>query len=536
MGWKLRAGVVTLALLAGAAAMPLGRTVVAQDEKQRLACPKCLKASPGAFCPDDGTKCVPAELVALHLALTKHANGLDLGKGFSDPLAECIGKDGTIDVAKLEKLVADYAAAARKTPFGSAQQPAPGPRAPSDPPAAAAPAGGREGYAGRTTGKRNLIARGGGSVATASAVEAALKWLARHQSPDGSWSPTGYAAQCGAVACDGTGVDDFSVGLTGLSLLAFLGDGYRPADDDESYVDAVTGKTVRFGETVKKGLKYLMDHQGTDGALGPQVGEMMYNHAIATQALCDAYGMTGSPAYKAAAQSAVGFIVAAQNYGLAWRYTPKCGNNDSSVTGWCVMALKSAEAAGLAVPATAYAGAKAWFGRVTDSNGQVGYDRLGSGEIYVPGKNEQWAHHQTMTGVALLASLEIDRKKDPILLKGARILVQDLPAWDPTAARPTNDFYYWYYATYALFQVDGPAGPIWKKWNKAVADTLCQNQRVRKDGCKDGSWDTEGVDRWAYAGGRVYGTAMNTLTLEVYYRYPVAAVARPRVPEDDDGR
>ena len=27
------------------------------------------------------------------------------------------------------------------------------------------------------------------------------------------------------------------------------------------------------------------------------------------------------------------------------------------------------------------------------------------------------------------------------------------------------------------------------------------------------------MDRWAYAGGRVYGTAINVLTLEVYYRY-----------------
>ena len=103
--------------------------------------------------------------------------------------------------------------------------------------------------------------------------------------------------------------------------------------------------------------------------------------------------------------------------------------------------------------------------------------------------------------------------------RARKILTDDLPKWDPKAARPTNDYYYWYYATLALFQFDGPGGANWKKWNKAMADTLCQNQHVRKDGCSDGSWDTEGVDRWAYAGGRVYGTAINVLTLEVYYRY-----------------
>jgi hypothetical protein len=125
-----------------------------------------------------------------------------------------------------------------------------------------------------------------------------------------------------------------------------------------------------------------------------------------------------------------------------------------------------------------------------------------------------------MTGVGVLCRIFIDKKKgDPMMAKGAKILTDDLPKWDPKAARPTNDYYYWYYATLALFQFDGPGGPMWKKWNKAMADTLCQNQRVRKDGCLDGSWDTEGVDRWAYAGGRVYGTAINVLTLEVYYRY-----------------
>ena len=32
-----------------------------------------------------------------------------------------------------------------------------------------------------------------------------------------------------------------------------------------------------------------------------------------------------------------------------------------------------------------------------------------------------------------------------------------------------------------------------------------------------GSW--EPIDRWGGEGGRVYATAINALTLEVYYRY-----------------
>ena len=95
----------------------------------------------------------------------------------------------------------------------------------------------------------------------------------------------------------------------------------------------------------------------------------------------------------------------------------------------------------------------------------------------------------------------------------------DLPRWDPNGARPSVDYYYWYYATLALFQLDGPDVKNWSTWNKAISDTLCNHQRTSKDGCMDGSWDTDNVDRWAYAGGRVYGTAINVLTLETNFRY-----------------
>ena len=39
----------------------------------------------------------------------------------------------------------------------------------------------------------------------------------------------------------------------------------------------------------------------------------------------------------------------------------------------------------------------------------------------------------------------------------------------------------------------------------------------RRNGGADGSWDP--TSRWGSRGGRVYTTALATLTLEVYYRY-----------------
>src|SRR5262249_53996385 len=51
----------------------------------------------------------------------------------------------------------------------------------------------------------------------------------------------------------------------------------------------------------------------------------------------------------------------------------------------------------------------------------------------------------------------------------AKALVEDdaLPRWEPSAPDSPIDYFCWNQATLALFQHDGPAGEIWKTWNKA---------------------------------------------------------------------
>ncbi len=123
-----------------------------------------------------------------------------------------------------------------------------------------------------------------------------------------------------------------------------------------------------------------------------------------------------------------------------------------------------------------------------------------------------------MTATAIFSRIFMEPGKNKDLQdKAGSVVSADLPKWDSKAEHPTVDFYHWYDGTLALFLQDGPKGPSWKKWNRSVMDALCQNQALRKDGCADGSWSSE-VDRWGFAGGRVYATAINVLTLEVYYR------------------
>jgi hypothetical protein len=80
--------------------------------------------------------------------------------------------------------------------------------------------------------------------------------------------------------------------------------------------------------------------------------------------------------------------------------------------------------------------------------------------------------------------------------------------------------YYWYYGSYAMYQMGG--SKHWEAWQKAMEKAVVGSQR--KEGDEKGSWDPVGP--WGYAGGRVYATALMTLCLEVYFRYARVLGAR----------
>jgi hypothetical protein len=98
----------------------------------------------------------------------------------------------------------------------------------------------------------------------------------------------------------------------------------------------------------------------------------------------------------------------------------------------------------------------------------------------------------------------------------AAFILENPPQWESDA-----NTYYWYYATLALFQHQGEP---WERWNEAIKDVLLAHQQTA--GRSAGSWDPDG--HWAGVGGRVYQTAIATLTLEVYYRYLPLYVQEPQ--------
>ncbi len=367
-------------------------------------------------------------------------------------------------------------------------------------------------FAGRGAARGQLLLAGGGGKETEAAVRAALGWLARHQAPDGSWRVQEYTKQCTAACAPNPGHDDFDAGVTGLAMLAFLGAGATHHSKD-----AHDG--IRFGDVVRRGLQWMMSKQDPEGCVGSRNAQKyMYNHGICTLALVEAFALTKSNLFRDQVQKAVDFTVAAQNPLRGWRYSFKCGDNDTSVTYWNTLALRAAAHAGFPVPQSVFDGAREWLDQVTEeSYGRAGYTHKGTGKVFVPGLNEEYDHHETLTamGISLRVLMGADREA-PILTGGSDLILRDKPRWNGNGI----DFYYWHTGTQALFLKGGTDNPRWKGWHEDLLAALLKSQRGAADGCKAGSW--EPVDRWSGEGGRVYATALNALTLQTYYRYWVA--------------
>ena len=244
----------------------------------------------------------------------------------------------------------------------------------------------------------------------------------------------------------------------------------------------------------------------------------MYSHGIATLALTEAYGMTQDPALKGPAQKAIDYLAATQHSSKGgWRYfgAAKKRSTDTSVSGWMMMAIQSAQLADLRVDEGMKQRLTQWLDIAADPNNQSTfrynpYAVNSQGVSRVQGIKAS----PSMTSVGLLMRIYSGwDKNDTRLLKGTNyLLMQQLPNM---TTRKTRDTYYWYYATQVLKHVGGEQ---WNQWNNTLRPMLINTQERKGD--QAGSWHPyEPVpDRWGAYGGRLYVTTMNLLSLEVRHR------------------
>lgn len=364
-------------------------------------------------------------------------------------------------------------------------------------------------------------------------VTTALNWLCDHQNKDGFWSATAYDSDStradakhtqniefvGTGQVDGDiGWKDISdIGLTGLSLLAFAGWG----------VDHTDGP---YKKTCRNAISYLRHNQAQNGCFGSQEDDrLIYNHAICTVAIAEMFIVSELQLLKPIIDKAIDFILRCQNPGFGWRYGVQPKNNDTSISTWMVLALKCAKLAGANVDfSLSFNNAVSWYeiATVSDNNEmKTGYHTGGS-ENHRLREAKEYECNPTMDAMYVVGMLAMDKRArtdtDIEILASNYSIKEELPKWE----HHKIDYYYWHWASLASFQT---GGKNWETWEKTVDKVLMDHQRGYHELDvkaklttpeildEHGSWDA--VDAWGTAGGRVYSTAINCLTLQTYRRY-----------------
>ena len=338
-------------------------------------------------------------------------------------------------------------------------------------------------------------------------VDRAFKWLLTQQRPNGSFDtkpnkPLGQP------------------GVTSLCVLSFLAHGHVPNEG-------------RYGKQLRRAIDYIVSCQqpngllvliGPSGKLGPRGSTSLpkavgvstaYNHAIASLTLSEVYGMTSvehATELKPIIEASLKTTLLMQRWPKdreidkgGWRYVQSYSdvNSDLSLTGWYLMALRSAKNAGFEIPQEPVDDAIGYVRRCFNPESGVFEYTIKEGDKRSRG----------MAGAGVLAlahaglhnTEEAQRSGDWILKNNFDNYNRVIKFARHDAKGRYQDRYHYgvFYCSQAMYQL---GGRYWKDFFPGVCKTLLTNQR------RDGGWEAEstGTDK---AFGRTYATALVLLAL-----------------------
>lgn len=301
------------------------------------------------------------------------------------------------------------------------------------------------------------------------AIERGLEYLLASQRADGT-----YGHGAGETAA-----------VPALAAMACLATGHVPGD-------------MKYGVLIERSLDYILSIQNASGYFGEKSGGKMYAHAIATLLLTELSGMVDAEhqaKIDVALPKAVRVILDAQNVPKranhvgGWRYTPDAKDSDTSCSGWCLMALRSARHNGCQIPPDA-------IGRA------VKYMRAHhSKKLGCFGYQNSDQHAVTLSGAGILCLELCGKHEDPDSLAAAKYLMS---VYRTEMDKQGYRYYGMYYASQGLFQI---GGENWKEFSEWMYSTWVPRQRA------DGSWPHSGGE-----GNSAYTTSMIILAFAVPYR------------------
>jgi len=319
-------------------------------------------------------------------------------------------------------------------------------------------------------------------------------WLAKYRAPVDQAVQKALAFLAKRLASDASFASEVKNlnAVAGLAGMAFLSVGHTPGRGP-------------YGGVVNRCIDFVLatpaegPHGGAaKGWLGRSGHDKMYGHAIATLFLCEVSGMVDPERQKkmdVLLPKALKLILTAQavqkkdpRHAGGWRYTPTSTDSDLSVSGWNLMALRSARLNGAPVPAEAIKNAIGFVNRC--------YDPAKGGFDYQPGKGSVTPG---VSAVGLLCRELSGHHNDAINRRcGGNLLGRT--SYGAKGVR----VYETYYVTQAMFQL---GGKYWERYAPLLYKGLIASQR------DDGSWVG---GRKTY--GLIYPTSMCVLALTVSYR------------------
>ena len=375
----------------------------------------------------------------------------------------------------------------------------------------------------RNAGMRGRqLSRYGGNASTETAVIRSLRWLKAVQNNDGSWPNN-------------------NVAMTGLAILTFLAHGEKPGESSE------------FGSCVQNAIEFLLNEQiKTGNGLYTRNGNG-YAHAIATYAMCEAYGMTMNPNVKESADKALKVIIDGQHPSGGWDYNWKQSTrDDTSVMGWAAQALKAGIMANVYHDPDEIERASRLcvkgFKKNGFSDGGFGYTAPAKGGLTGVGTLCLQFHHAEKDQYVRnsLANIIFNWKPEwvgygpQMAMNGDKLeKPKDLP---PGAIGGACPQYYCYYASQAVFQ---SGGKEWESWNGRMWPSYVSAQFIVKKGvsgnecccpiCKtkfksklespysDDKGEYQEIGHWintdAHTDRPIMDTCLAALQMMVYYRY-----------------
>jgi prenyltransferase beta subunit len=314
-------------------------------------------------------------------------------------------------------------------------------------------------------------APGGAALGKASdPVGEATTWLCATQEPDGSWSTSRWG-----------GHPQFEVALTGLSLMALL--------ETET-------PSVQVQAAIHRATDYLISRQDANGRIGPDFDGAPYNQGIATLALVRGFQMRKTEALHGALDRALRWIEERQHGDGGWGYENTADKaSNLSISLWQIEALRLAGGAGwTSTDASVDRGLK-WMMRMVSDNGAFGYRK----------KDDFPEGSQTLTAMGAMSLIDGAHKAllSPERSRAVQFQVRKMAV----SEGPDMDYYRRYFLAAALRKMG-------EESTKGSLVTIRKGLLARQVGAgrERGSWPAD--DRWSAAGGRVYATALASLSLK----------------------